>query len=94
MKPEWKDVTSYSRDDKERIPTTFAISVGELRIVITCGHIYYRPDWVMHCHALQIDSKLLQAVSREEAQTEAILVVKAAIARLTANYLQIKGTLK
>ena len=91
MKPEWKDVTSYSRDDKERKPTGFQIGVGDLQIIITCAHIYHSPNWVVHCYALQIDTKRLQATTREEAQAEAINIVKEKLAKLTANFYQIRG---
>ena len=56
---QWRDCTSYSRDDKERVPTTYEIKHGYLRIVITCGHIYHRPKWVLHCQTIGIDSRPL-----------------------------------
>lgn len=91
MKPIWKDVTRYLGDDKERKPTGFQIGVGDLQIIITCAHIYHSPDWVMHCFALQIDTKRLQATTAEEAQAEAIAAVKERLAKLTANFYQIRG---
>lgn len=72
----WKDVTSYSRDDKERKPTTFEAKEGALRIVITCGHIHYRPQWVMHCHALSIDTyPLKKGATKEQAEDESLALV-------------------
>lgn len=79
---EWKDITTYSRDDKERLPTSYAMEVGSLRITITCGHIYYRPAWVMHCVPLAIDSKQLYAKDLEEAKQKAIDIVGREIAKL------------
>lgn len=90
-KPEWTDATSYSRDDTDRKPTCHRITVGDLRISVTCGHIYHSPNWVMHCGALAIDTKRLQAKTLEEAQAEAIAVVKTTLAKLTAAYYQIEG---
>lgn len=52
----WRNCTSYSRDDKERIPTGFELKVGDCRIVITCGHRDYRNEWVFHCHELGFDT--------------------------------------
>lgn len=46
---EWKDVTSYSRDDRDRIPTSYAKSIGGLRLTITCGHIDDRGNWRVTC---------------------------------------------
>jgi hypothetical protein len=84
MTAEWKDVTSYSRNDKERTPTTFEVKEGPLRIVITCGHIYHRPEWVMHCHAVAIDGHpLKKGATKEQAETEALQIVAKHLADLT-----------
>lgn len=44
----WEDTTGYSRD-KERVPTTWTAKVAGLKITVTCGHIYYRGQWVLRC---------------------------------------------
>lgn len=31
----WRDISSYSRDDKERIPCSFDINLGGVRLVVT-----------------------------------------------------------
>jgi hypothetical protein len=49
--------------------------VGE--ITVTCGHINYRGTWIMHCYPLWIDTKPLNATTKEEAQQEALSIVKA-----------------
>ena len=47
MQDNWKDVTSYSRDDKERRPTIFELRLGEyFRVVICYSHIYYKNEWI------------------------------------------------
>jgi hypothetical protein len=72
----FKDITSYNRDDKERKPTTFEAREGALRIVITCGHIHYRQQWVMHCTALAFDTfPLKKSVTKEQAENEALTLV-------------------
>lgn len=71
----WEDATSYSKGDSERKPTTFEARVGALRVVVTCGHVYYRPKWVMHCFALAIDTHPLYVETKEQAQDEAMKVV-------------------
>lgn len=81
----WKDATSYSRDDKERKPTTFEARSGALRIVVTCGHMDYRPKWVMHCYVLGIDTLPLEkSETKEQAQAEAVEIVFKRLANLTA----------
>jgi len=84
-KPEWKDVTSYDRRDTVRDPKTFTVQVGDLRICVTCDHIYHKPNWVMHCAALNIDTKRLKATNLEEAKVEAIDIVKFRLATLSSN---------
>ena len=82
----WVDITSYSQSDKERTPTTFRVDDGPLDVVITCGHIHYRPEWVMHCRALNIDTKPLQTgITQEEAQQKAMELVQTKIASLAAS---------
>jgi hypothetical protein len=45
----WKNITSYSRGDNERIPRTWELSIDPVRIVIT-RHIHHAPDvWVLLC---------------------------------------------
>ena len=87
--PTWKDCTTYRQSDKERIPTTFDIKSGKLRIVITSSQIYYNRrchregQWVMHCFQLGIDTLLLPgATTREQAQQHARQRVDSAIAEL------------
>lgn len=79
----WKDVTGYSRGDKKREPTTFEAQEQALRVVVTCGHIYHAPEWVMHCHALSLDTyPLKKGSSKEQAQSEALEIVKKRLADL------------
>jgi hypothetical protein len=52
---EWKDITSYSRNDEERRPTTWELKQGRLRIVVTCSHVEYRGKWVLRCANLGLD---------------------------------------
>lgn len=73
----WKDTTSHRQGDKERVPTSFTAKSGPVAITITCGHIDYTPDWVMHCAALSINTHHLVGVSSlEGAKMAAITIVK------------------
>lgn len=50
----WKDVSSYSRGDREKgvLPSSFELQVGKLRLVVT-RHIHYDPtDWVLRMEGL------------------------------------------
>lgn len=96
---QWRDCTSYSRDDKERVPTTYEITHGYLRIVITCGHIRYRPNWVLHCFAVGIDTKLMTTGDRritttidnlDDVKARAIEIVEARIKKINIDINAIK----
>lgn len=62
----WKDCTSYSRN-QERSPTSWETVIGEIRIFISCGHIYYRPGWCFSCYDLGFEALPIKANSKEEA---------------------------
>lgn len=81
----WKDVTNYSRYDEVHMPTSWEVRYGTLRICITCGHIIYRPNWVMHCAALGINTlALARGLDKEGAQREAVSVVETRLEGLLA----------
>jgi hypothetical protein len=73
---QWRDCTSYSRDDKERVPKAYEIKHGYLRICITCEHIHHRPNWVLHCHAIGIDSKPIIVAGRKLNKDDDLGIVK------------------
>ena len=91
----WYDSTTYSRDDRERKPTSHTIKHGLLKITVTCGHIRYRPDWVLHCYALGIDTQLLAPggpgkATPEQAQAQALEHVEARLDELRSDMIKIK----
>ena len=74
----WKDTTSYSRNDKTRQPTTYAARAGDLHITVTCGHIYYRGVWIMHCEPFYREH-ILGVDTLEQAQAKAIELIRVKI---------------
>lgn len=80
----WKDATSYSQGDAERKPTAWSRDVGDLRIVITCAHIYHKGEWVMHCrpwfdtHPLNLSA----STGEKDAQIVALDLVRKKISAL------------
>lgn len=78
MELKWVDGTSYSYHDKERIPVTFNLNVGEL--VITVTRMYnIETTWFLHCFKLKIDSHDLRVNDLEIAKHEALKLVKDAL---------------
>ena len=78
----WKDGTTYSRNDKERVPTIFRTEIGGCNISIIVGHIYYPNTWIMNCHELNIKEKTLQCVTAEEAAQWAVFHCKEKVQKL------------
>lgn len=72
----WKDITPYSRNDTDRIPSVFEAENGLLSICVLNSHVNYRPEWVMHCDALLINTRHLpHARTEDQAKKEALTVV-------------------
>lgn len=75
----WKDSTTYKRDDKEMVPTTWTLIGKHLSITITNKHIYCPDQWVMHCYELEYNTYGLGLKSTEPAgaaQRVALGIVK------------------
>ena len=70
----WKDTTGYSRNG-DRIPTTWSLDAGDIRITVTCNHIYYKGEWIVRCEPF-FEHKKLFVKTKEEAQTKAIAMVR------------------
>lgn len=71
----WEDATSYSRGDKERIPSIWHLKVGCLRIAI---HRLIRMEgWFVTCYALDIENNPLCSEDINKAKIEGLqLVIK------------------
>jgi hypothetical protein len=65
----WKDTTSYSREAKEKIPTTWEVVIPGARIIV---HRWMHDDrtWYGTCRELGEDKRLLSSKFLEEAQLE------------------------
>ena len=68
----FKDVTSYSRRDKKKIPQTFEARIAGVRLTVT-RHIYYRPDqWVVSTSDDLIHQQPLESTDLQDAMQEAV----------------------
>jgi hypothetical protein len=85
----WEDVTSYSRGDTERVPTTWTLVIARkcspLRVTVTCGHLYYRPKWAMLVYPFITEARACEAETLEEAKAEAVRVAVDALNKLHAD---------
>ncbi len=79
----WEDYTSYSQNAKDRIPTSFLTKIGTTRIIISCGHILHRPNWIFNCYELGFNNETLPiGITAEQAAIKAIDACKARIFNL------------
>jgi len=46
---EWKNTSSYSQRDKERIPNIWSLFIPGLRISVVRDHRYCPDSWCLHC---------------------------------------------
>lgn len=82
--PEWKDATSYRHGERGVIvPTSWSVTSGRIRLVVTCAHRDYPGEWIMHGYGLGIDADPLGLdatepanKAMEEAERVALLAVK------------------
>lgn len=86
-RPQWKDQTSYSRDDRERIPSVWQLQLThELYITVVRKHRHNPGSWVMHC-APWFDTHSLDLMpipeNRDEAMARALSKVRTKIEELS-----------
>ena len=79
----WKDITSHSQGDKERVPSTWELRLtNDIRIVVLRTHRADPDNWTMHCSPW-FDTRNLALPStvenRDEAQRRALRLVRAKI---------------
>lgn len=82
----WEDTTSYSRDDKERIPRVWTLRLTrDVRISVIRNHWSKPENWVMHCnpwfdtHSLGLPSTV---ENRDEAMSRAVALVREEIDKI------------
>lgn len=67
----WRDVSSFSREEKDRTPESFSLELNHCEIGVH-RHIYYPGAWLAHCWELNVKDKVLKSVEIEQAKKEAI----------------------
>ena len=76
MKNEWKDITTYSQRDTERIPRTWKLTLEEINYeIIVTRHIYYEDTWLLTCRKANIDMLDLKTDDIEEAKEKALKLI-------------------
>lgn len=44
----WKDVTTYRRDEKDREPRVLQVVISGIRLVLVWNHLYVPNEWCFH----------------------------------------------
>lgn len=84
-KPEWKDITRWSRDETDRSePRTWEIRSGNLRVCVT--RLHRLEGWFMHSFALGINDAQLDSANIDDAKREAIDRVGQKISELSSAF--------
>jgi len=76
----WNDVTSFSRNDVDRTPKSWLLTLASgIRLVVT-RHIDYPGKWVIRCDPyidIQVLNKLRRSDDIDKAKEEAIKMILA-----------------
>lgn len=85
----WRDITSYSRGENPKIPRTYDLELGALRIVVT-RHFHYPPDvWTFYCREIGFtESVELKSRDITEAQKEALYRAQSRLVAMLAKVSQ------
>ena len=78
----WKDVSSYSRYDKEKKPNVWETKCASVSVVVIWNHVYYPGKWTCHISPWY-DTHLLKAKTKEVAQTEALGLLRKEITKIS-----------
>lgn len=75
---EWIDITSYSRDDKERAPSWWRVDLGRFKLKVGNKHIYHkeRPLWLMIFDEGHETLGVKDKMTEEEAKTKALEIAR------------------
>ncbi len=78
MNIKWRDGSSYSRDDKDRVPNVWHAIVGILKISVVYNHVCYPDQWVFSCEPF-FEHEELGNITPTEAQERALGLVRLAL---------------
>lgn len=79
---EWKDITSYSQRDKERIPRVLECKLANNIAVTVHKHIYCGNEWLLSCTFLGYNCIQLETEDIENAKIKALVRVRDGLAKI------------
>jgi hypothetical protein len=72
--PVWKDISSYSQSDKERIPKTFKCTISKYSLLVT-RHRDYPGQWLLRCDGMFYEIPI-EDCSAQAARAQAFTLFK------------------
>jgi hypothetical protein len=76
MALEWRDISSFSREDKDRTPRAFELRTESMRVAVH-RHMYYPGRWMLSVYGtLEVQMRPLEAEDIEDAKAEALAYVR------------------
>lgn len=90
-RPHWKDISSWSKGDKDRTPKAWEVRIGDHFRLCVHRHMAFPPDvWCMTLTPVDSNPKELAAREISQAKIEALIkterVFRQALERLEAVY--------
>ena len=83
---QWKDITSYSQNDSERVPSVWNISIGGMKVCVHRYTGYAKDDWLLSTYNPGFfDRNLLKSKDIEKAKHEALMLVRDRANEISAN---------
>jgi hypothetical protein len=70
----WEDVTSFSKNDKDRTPKTWLMTLASGTRMVVTRHIDYPGKWIIRCDPY-IDMQVLRSDDIDKAKEEAIKMI-------------------
>lgn len=77
MRLNWKDISTYSKKDRDKLPKTWELKLEELnyRVIVT-RHIYYKDTWLLNCRDIGIEHFDLKTDDIDEAKNKALKIIE------------------
>jgi len=84
---EWKDISTYTKNDEERIPSIWELRVGKVRLLVH-RHLHYEEDqWLMSVHGdVSVTNSPLLKKDVDEAKREAIQAMFTSLDRMAREF--------
>jgi len=89
---EIKDITTYSRLDKDKTPRVYEVSLQGIRYTVH-RHIHYPGTWLLTCRDIGIEMENMETDDTQQALHNAMVFMLGALDGLILKYTMIRNEL-